>query len=149
VRARRALVRFAPAADDGGRGDWVVCQKTVAVMAESGASLRRWQMAAVPARATCEARYRAVVNAMSQAGVRSVIIEDLITIGEEFGFNKGHEKGRLAEARSALRRVLVRRSLALSPEQEARIEATDELAQLERWHDQAVTAPSADEALSS
>jgi hypothetical protein len=86
---------------------------------------------------------------MAQAGVRSVIIEDLITIGEEFGFNKGHEKGRLAEARSALRRVLVRRSLALSPDQEARIEATEQLAQLERWHDQAVTAPSADEALSS
>jgi hypothetical protein len=53
--ARRALVCFAPAADDEGRGGRVVRRQTVAVMAESGASLRRWQMAAVAARATCSA----------------------------------------------------------------------------------------------
>jgi Uma2 family endonuclease len=61
--------------------------------------------------------------------------------------SEGLEQGRLAEARSALRRVLARRNLPLSAEHEARIDATEELTQLERWHDQAVTAPSADEAL--
>jgi hypothetical protein len=65
------------------------------------------------------------------------------------GLEKGLEQGRLAEARSALRRVLARRNLPLSAEHETRIDATDELTQLERWLDQAVTAPSADEALSS
>jgi len=76
---------FAPAADDEGRGDWVVCQQTVAVLRDSGASLRRWQMAAVAARARSEKRYHAMVRVMEEAGVQSVIIEDLIHIGEEFG----------------------------------------------------------------
>jgi len=57
------------------------------------------------------------------------------------------EKGRIAEARGALSRVLARRGLTLSPEQEARIAACEDLAALERWLDQAVTAASADEAL--
>jgi hypothetical protein len=55
---------------------------------------------------------------------------------------------REAEARRSLRRVLARRNLSLSPEQEARIDACDDLAEVERWHDQAITAASADEALS-
>ena len=54
---------------------------------------------------------------------------------------------RVDEARSALRRVLARRKLALSAEEEARIDACTDLATLERWHDQAVEAPSAAEAL--
>jgi hypothetical protein len=51
------------------------------------------------------------------------------------------------EARHALRRVLVRRRLAVSPEDEARIDACTDLAELERWHDQAIDAASAAEAL--
>lgn len=56
-------------------------------------------------------------------------------------------EGRLAEARSALRRVLVRRRFVLRPEEDARIDACRDLATLERWHDQAVTAGSVGEAL--
>lgn len=57
------------------------------------------------------------------------------------------EEGRLAEARDALRRVLVRRRFGLRPEDEARIEACTDLATLKRWLEQAVTAASVAEAL--
>ena len=57
------------------------------------------------------------------------------------------DKGRLAEARSALRRVLARRQLALSLDEESRIEACSDFGTLERWLDQAVTATSTSEAL--
>jgi hypothetical protein len=60
---------------------------------------------------------------------------------------KGVDIGRLVEARSALRRVLARRKLALAAEDGARIDACTELATLERWHDQAIDAQSADDAL--
>jgi hypothetical protein len=57
------------------------------------------------------------------------------------------EEARLAGARDAVRRVLARRQLAVTPEDEARIEACADLGTLERWHDQAVTAASVAEAL--
>jgi hypothetical protein len=57
------------------------------------------------------------------------------------------EKGRLTEARAALRRVLARRQLAPSRDDDARIEACTDLATLERWLDLAVTAASASDAL--
>ncbi|MGK3987704.1 hypothetical protein WME99_31980 [Sorangium sp. So ce136] len=47
----------------------------------------------------------------------------------------------------ALRRVLARRGLALSAALEAQIDGCSELATLERWLDQAVTAASAGDAL--
>lgn len=49
--------------------------------------------------------------------------------------------------RAALRRVLARRGLALSPEQEAQIDACTDLDTLLRWVDQAVVAESTAEAL--
>jgi hypothetical protein len=60
---------------------------------------------------------------------------------------KEREQDRKEEARRMLRRVLARRGLAPSPEQEARIDGCHDLETLERWHDQAVTAASAEEAL--
>jgi Trp operon repressor len=56
-------------------------------------------------------------------------------------------KARAAEARSALRRVLARRKLALSADEEMRIDVCADLPTLERWHDQAVEAQSTAEAL--
>jgi hypothetical protein len=67
--------------------------------------------------------------------------------GLEAGIKKGLEAGRLTEARGALRRVLVRRQLAPSPADEARIEACGDLALLERWLDRAITATSVADAL--
>ncbi len=57
------------------------------------------------------------------------------------------DEGRLAEAREGLRRVLARRKLVPSPEDEARIAACADVVTLHRWHDQAIDAPSAAEAL--
>jgi hypothetical protein len=56
-------------------------------------------------------------------------------------------EGRLTEARAALRRVLVRRQLMLTQGHDAQIEACTDLATLERWLDQAVTALSVSDAL--
>ena len=56
-------------------------------------------------------------------------------------------EGRIEEARSSLRHVLALRGLALSAEQEARIDACGDLDTLRRWHDQAVVVASAAEAL--
>jgi hypothetical protein len=56
-------------------------------------------------------------------------------------------EGRMEEARSSLRHVLALRGLALSSEEEARIDACGDLDTLRRWHDQAVVVASAAEAL--
>ena len=56
-------------------------------------------------------------------------------------------KARVLEARAALRRVLVRRELVLSAEDEARIDACTNLATLRHWLDEATVASSAAEAL--
>jgi hypothetical protein len=84
-----------------------------------------------------------MVNAMEQANMEPVIIEDLVNFGEDRGLEKGHR----AEARAMLHRVLAVRKLPLSPEQELRIDVCTDLATLHRWHDQAIVAQSADEAL--
>ncbi len=60
---------------------------------------------------------------------------------------EGVDVGRLAQARAALRSVLERRGLVLSSEEQARIETCAVLEMLERWHDQAIDAKSAEEAL--
>ncbi len=65
----------------------------------------------------------------------------------EEGIEKGVEKGHVEEARKALRRVLKARGLALSADDEARIDACAVLDTLERWLDQAVVVASAAEAL--
>jgi hypothetical protein len=56
------------------------------------------------------------------------------------------EAGRAGATRDALRQVLARRKLLLSPGDEARIEAAG-LADLKRWIDQAIDAADTDEAL--
>lgn len=54
---------------------------------------------------------------------------------------------RLAEARALLGRLLVRRGLTPTADQQACVDACADLSTLHRWHDQAVTAVSVDEAL--
>src|ERR1041384_7884437 len=53
---------------------------------------------------------------------------------------EGQLEGRLTEARAALRRVLVGRQLTPSPDDDARIDACNDLTILERWLDRAITA---------
>ncbi len=57
------------------------------------------------------------------------------------------KKGRISEARSILRRVLARRGLELSVDDEARIDACTTLAMLEHWIDEAIVASSTAEVL--
>jgi hypothetical protein len=54
----------------------------------------------------------------------------------------GVEKGRLTATRASLRRVLARRQLTPSKDDDARIDACTDLATLERWLDRAITAVS-------
>jgi DNA-binding transcriptional ArsR family regulator len=67
--------------------------------------------------------------------------------GVKQGRREGEKKGRVVEARNAVRRVLARRALPLDAEHAARIDACTDLATLERWLDQAVAAASTAEAL--
>ena len=57
------------------------------------------------------------------------------------------DKGRLAEARDALRQVLMQRQLTPSKDEDARIEACTDLATLKHWHNRAVTAATVSDAL--
>lgn len=67
--------------------------------------------------------------------------------GLEQGLERGRLEGQLTEARKALRRVLAGRQLTPSQNDHARIDGCPDLATLERWLDQAVTARTAAEAL--
>jgi hypothetical protein len=75
-----------------------------------------------------------------------IFVETTPEVRDEF-VGEGLDRGRLIEARSGLRRVLARRKLATSREEEARIDACVDLATLERWLDQAIDAKTANEAL--
>jgi len=73
--------------------------------------------------------------------------DKLVGEGRKEGRKEGRMEGRMEEARSSLRHVLALRGLALSTEQEARIDACGDLDTLRRWLDRAVVVASAAEAL--
>lgn len=80
---------------------------------------------------------------MEHVNLEPVVIEDLVKFGE----HRGEKRGRRAEERDTLLRVLALRKLALTSEQERQIAACKDLATLRRWLDQAIFAESAAEAL--
>jgi predicted transposase YdaD len=92
-----------------------------------------------------EARRQLILRALLKTSPEAR--QELIDQGRAEGLEKGLERGRLTEARAALRRVLARRKLALRRADKARIEDCPDLATLERWLDQAITARSAAEAM--
>jgi hypothetical protein len=67
--------------------------------------------------------------------------------GLDEGKKLGLDEGKVEEARKAVERVLRRRGLPLSEAQTAQLAACHDLETLERWHDLAITAANADEAL--
>ncbi|WP_437526204.1 hypothetical protein WME79_40530 [Sorangium sp. So ce726] len=79
-------------------------------------------------------------------GILRTLLADSPEVKEEL-IEEGQQEGRLTEARAALRTVLARRGLALSPALEAQIDGCVDVATLHRWLEQAVTASSAEEAL--
>jgi len=158
-------VCFAPGADPGAMSVDELCERVAKALSENKAS--KWQKAMAFVTARMVGRY----NKMQQAAAKvsmDPIIEDLyymmhdmgleegvkkgvkkgIKKGVKKGIERGRDEGHLAEVRDALRRVLARRKLPLSPEHEARIKACDHLPTLKRWLDQAVDADSAAKALS-
>jgi hypothetical protein len=84
---------------------------------------------------------------MEQASLEPVVIEDLVKFGEDRGLKKGVKQGRRQEARATLRRVLGLRKLTLTAQQEQQIDTCTDLATLHQWHDQAIFAESAADAL--
>ena len=92
-----------------------------------------------------EARRQHILKFLLEASPETQ--QQLIDQGRSEGRQEGQLEGRLAEARAALRRVLVHRQLAPSQDEEARIEACTDLATLERWNDRAFTAVSVSDAL--
>ncbi|HEX3482076.1 MAG TPA: hypothetical protein VHT91_43980 [Kofleriaceae bacterium] len=70
---------------------------------------------------------------------RKQILQVLLRMDPEEQQQLRHE-GRLTEARAALRRVLARRQLMASKDDDTRIEACTDIPTLERWLDQAITA---------
>jgi hypothetical protein len=86
-----------------------------------------------------------VIEARRQKILRA-LLETSPQVRQEL-IDKGIEKGRLVEARWALREVLQRRQLPLTAAHEARIDQCSDFATLRRWIMQAVTAATAAEAL--
>jgi len=80
---------------------------------------------------------------MITQGVVELWKQKLLNQGER----RGEHRGRVREARAALRRGLARRKLVLSPAEDERIERCTNLTTLERWHEQAIDAKSATSAL--
>ncbi len=135
--ADAATACFAAGADAEGRSNDALCMEVAAALASRRASWPERHMAVVAA--ATRGRYESMVAAMERANLEPVVIEDLVKFGED--------RGRVAEQRSTLRRVLALRKLALGAEGEAQIDACEDLATLQRWHDQAVLAGSAAEVL--
>ncbi len=84
--------------------------------------------------------FRAYINVAPEA-------RELLDEARKVGLDEGRKEGQRIEVRKILRRVLAGRQLPPSPEEEARIDACEDLATLERWVDQAVQASTVAEAL--
>ena len=67
--------------------------------------------------------------------------------GEARGEARAEARWTLAALRSSLRRVLAKRGLSTTPEQERRIDECVDPRALERWHDAAIVATTSAEAL--
>jgi hypothetical protein len=132
-----ATACFAAGADAEGRSDDALCAEVAAGLKTRDASWAERHMAVVAA--AMRERYHAMVNAMEQANLEPVVIEDLVKIGEDMG--------RVEMGRSVLRSVLALRKLVLGADAEARIAACTDPATLKRWVDQAVLAASPAEVL--
>ncbi|MCC6556005.1 MAG: hypothetical protein IT372_23840 [Polyangiaceae bacterium] len=146
-------VSFAAGAHKEGRSTDELCAQVAAALKVRDASWAERHMAVVAA--AMRGRYRSMVSAMEQVNLEPVVIEDLVKFGEDRGLKKGLKRGlkkgelrgELRAERSTLRRVLALRELELSAEQEQQIKTCTDLATLRRWHDQAIFAESAAEAL--
>lgn len=140
TRRGRALRAFALWAAENRRVDWVVRMLDLVTMPTS---LKEEVM-----------RYLPPTDDPERIALRlrllRVAVEATPGLKESFldeGKRLGVDEGRRAEARRAVRRVLEKRGLSLSDAQSATLAGCADLAFLERWHEQAITAATVDEAL--
>jgi hypothetical protein len=140
VRSGRALDAF---------GRWVAPRRTI----EWVLHMVRYTKMSMPTREELLRRFPKVDDPEIQARTQHMI-DVLLEVNpqakrqiREEGAMEGRQEGQLTAARAALRRVLARRQLTLSKNEDARVEACTDLATLERWIDQAVTAASLSDAL--
>jgi hypothetical protein len=154
--ARTATACFAPVADAEGWDDHELCGLVAQALKEQGASFSL-RYAAV-ALAGARGRYDAMIRAMTEMDP-PLIIEDLVYIGEDRGFerglneglerglNEGLERGLNEGGRAELRRAIVdlleTHGIALSAIDQERIEAEQELPRLRSWLRLAASAQSA------
>jgi hypothetical protein len=131
---------FAPAADAGTWTDAELCARVVRALRTSDASWPLRHMAAVAALVYSPTRFRAMVNAMDDAKMEPVIIEDLVKYGEDLGLERGLERGRLEAMRAGVLDVLDARGIAISDVERERIAVETSLERLRAWHRRAVTA---------
>lgn len=68
--------------------------------------------------------------------------EDLEAVLQK-GRDEGRDEGKLLHAREMLRRMLARRGLAISAEEDLRIATCDDVRRLDEWHDRAIDAADA------
>ncbi len=144
---------FAAGAHREGRSTTALCAEVAKALRAHNASWAERHMAVVAA--AMRGRYKEMVSAMEDVHLEPVVIEDLVKFGEDrgarrgraAGLRQGRKEGRLAEKRAALRRLLDLRKLPLTPPQTQQIDACTDVAMLDRWFAQAISAGAAAEAL--
>jgi hypothetical protein len=99
----------------------------------------------MPTREELRQRFRQVDDPVIEARRQHLI--DVLVDESPQTKQKFIDEGRLTGMRVALRKVFARRQLTPSKDEDARIEACADLATLERWLDQAVTAVTVADAL--
>ena len=142
---------FAPAADSRGATDEVICDRVARLLREGQATFLEWHMAVVAARMHSQRRYKVMLDAMERNGQEPILIEDLIKIGRDDGFEegleegleKGLEAGRRSTLRESIAMVLEARGIALDDAQRARIAAELDVDRLSAWMRRAALAPDA------
>jgi hypothetical protein len=116
-------------------------------LARRGAEPRKRAMAAMAALTV--GRYDPLMRALEQKDMEPVILEDFVDYGYDLGLEAGEHRGLVEGERRALLKIFARRGLALTDAQRARIDVETSLDAFDRWLDAALTATSADEALSA
>jgi hypothetical protein len=134
---------FAPCASASDLSDEELCMRVATILRERGTG-RQFHMAVVAA-ATCK-RYHQMIKAMEAAKIEPVVIEDLVEIGRDMGFDEGVTQG-VEAARGMLLETLSARGLVASAAQLERIAEERSLDRIRQWHRAALTAESADDAL--
>jgi hypothetical protein len=138
-----ATACFAAGADAGGMADGELCRRVAEALRAQHAPWQRLLLCLALARAN--GRYRAMIDAMTEAQLEIPIIEDFVHMGREEGFKKGIEQGIEQGLRSGILELLVSRGLAPDTVQRRRVEAEHDVDRLMTWLRRAAAASRVDD----